>query len=206
MRRLPDGEQALQLLVLPYLRHPRRGLWAGHPRRGCAPADGDPARPPGRAELLRTSRRSACTRATGAGDASRSSLWRPGNGRSRGSGRLCLLPCVLASWAARRRPPSQDATYPARLRGLLSAVPGCRPTGLPSAWRRASPALIRSPRRADSRSAIHPANAIRMSCTSGEPFSQLSLTLTTMQPRWRNCRKTGLLVDEGNPLQHRFQD
>jgi hypothetical protein len=31
---------------------------------------------------------------------------------------------AFASWTARRLPPSQDATYPARLRGALSTAPG----------------------------------------------------------------------------------
>jgi hypothetical protein len=50
--------------------------------------------------------------------------------------------------AARSR--SHRATYPERLRGFLSAAPGWRPTGLPSAWRRASPARMRSDFRRDS--------------------------------------------------------
>jgi hypothetical protein len=52
--------------------------------------------------------------------------------------------------------PGRDVPGPPA--GLLVGGAGL-PAGLPSARRRASPALIRSPRRADSRSAIHPANA-----------------------------------------------
>jgi hypothetical protein len=70
----------------------------------------------------------------------------------------------------------------------LSVLPGWRPTGLPSARRRASPARMRSDRRWLSCCAIQPANATSTSWTSGDPFSQPSLTLMTVQPRSRNWR------------------